>query len=194
MKALGRHSLVLILGVLILGIFATARLSTADLRSPAWYDEGGVGAPPDWHYRVAVNVPAGAAIDATIRIDVDFNALLGRLGVSGAVDSNSPRVVRPNGGDTGLAITPGVTQGQNGPVEQPGQWGITHTGSGALISGPYDDLSKAQQLASQLSELRWTEAKMPKSDIMKAKGIIKAFATSGGPSLPAAKKVYSAGD
>ncbi len=113
---------------------------------------------------------------------------------------SSYRVVRPDGSDTGLAITPGVTQGENGPVEQSGQWGITHTGSGGLISGPYDDLSKAQQLASQLSELRWTESNMPKSDVMKAKGIIKAFAPSGGPSLPAApqspvaKKVYSAGD
>ncbi|MFC1975322.1 hypothetical protein ACFLXQ_02860 [Chloroflexota bacterium] len=118
-----------------------------------------------------------------------------RVGANGETftSSSSYRVVRLDGSDTGLAITPGVTQGETGPVEQPGQWGITHTGTGALISGPYDGLSKAQQLASQLSALRWTESKLPKSDVMKAKGIIKAFATSGGPSLPAAKKVYSAG-
>jgi hypothetical protein len=101
---------------------------------------------------------------------------------------NSYRVIRPDGSDTGLAITPGVTQGENGPVEQPGEWGITHTGTGGLISGPYSDLSKAQQLASQLSGLRWTESNVPKSDVMKAKNIIKAFAASGAPPLPAAPK------
>jgi hypothetical protein len=125
-----------------------------------------------------------------------------RVGAKGETftPSKSYRVVRPDGSDTGLAITPGVSQGENGPVEQPGQWGITHTGTGGLISGPYDDLSKGQQLASQLSGLRWTEPNVPKSDVMKAKKIIKAFATTGAPSLPAAsksassKKVYSTGD
>jgi hypothetical protein len=100
-----------------------------------------------------------------------------RVGAGGETFTSpgSYRVVRPDGSDTGLAITPAVSQGENGPVEQPGQWGLTHTGTGALISGPYDGLSKVQHLASQLSGLRWTEPKVPKSDVLKAKGIIKAF-------------------
>jgi len=103
-----------------------------------------------------------------------------RVGSSGETftSPNSYRVMRPDGSDTGLAITPAVSRGEEGPVEQPGQWGLTHAGSGALISGPYDDLTKVHRLASQLSGLRWTEANMPQTDVMKAKGIIKAFETN----------------
>ncbi|MEJ2038915.1 MAG: hypothetical protein P8X55_08275 [Desulfosarcinaceae bacterium] len=84
-------------GAIALWLMAAALPSAADLRSPAWYDEGGVGTAPDWHYRVALNVPGGAAVDSTIRVDVDFQALLTRLGIGGTFDSNSPRVVRANG-------------------------------------------------------------------------------------------------
>jgi len=73
-------------------------------------------------------------------------------------------------------------------VEQAGQWGLTHAGSGALISGPYDDLTRAHRLASQLSGLRWTEANMPQTDVMKAKGIIKAFDTNHQPASPSGKE------
>lgn len=69
-----------------------------DLRSaPAWYDQNAVGTTPDWHYRVPINVPAGATLDSTIKVDVNFNTLLAQMGVSGTFDVNSPRVVRPNG-------------------------------------------------------------------------------------------------
>lgn len=54
-----------------------------------WYD-------PAWHYRVPITVPAGASVNSTVKVDVDFNALLAQLGVSGTFDVNSPRVVRPN--------------------------------------------------------------------------------------------------
>jgi uncharacterized repeat protein (TIGR01451 family) len=79
-----------VLGFLVLG------KALADLRNPAWYDVNTVGAAPDWHYRVPIAVPAGAAINSTIRLDADFNALLAQMGVSGTFDANSPRVVRPN--------------------------------------------------------------------------------------------------
>lgn len=69
----------------------------ADLRTPAWYDQNAAGSVPDWHYRVPVTVPAGASVNSTVRVDVNFNALLTQLGVSGTFDVNSPRVVRPNG-------------------------------------------------------------------------------------------------
>ena len=55
----------------------------------AWFDN-------TWTYRVPINVPTGAAVNATIKADVDFNALLTSLGVSGTLDVNSPRIVRPN--------------------------------------------------------------------------------------------------
>lgn len=55
----------------------------------AWYNNA-------WNYRVPISVPAGASVNGTIRVDVDFAALLSSLGVAGTFDINSPRVVRPN--------------------------------------------------------------------------------------------------
>ncbi len=70
----------------------------SDLRTaPAWFDQNAVAAAPDWHYRVPITVPAGAALNSTIKVDVNFNTLLAQMGVSGTFDVNSPRVVRPNG-------------------------------------------------------------------------------------------------
>ncbi len=87
-------SLWLITAMLMLPV-APAR---ADLRTgPVWYDQNAVTVTPDWHYRVPINVPAGAAVNATIKLDVDFAALLATLGVSGTFDANSPRVVRATG-------------------------------------------------------------------------------------------------
>ncbi len=70
----------------------------ADLRSaPVWYDQNAVTTSPDWHYRVPVTVAAGASVNATVKVDVDFSALLSAMGVSGTFDVNSPRVVRSTG-------------------------------------------------------------------------------------------------
>ncbi len=70
----------------------------ADLRtSPIWYDQNAVTLAPDWHYRVAISVPAGAAVNSTVVTDLDFAALLAQMGVAGTFDPNSPRIVRPNG-------------------------------------------------------------------------------------------------
>lgn len=63
----------------------------------AWYDSNAVGTAPDWSYRVPIDLPATTKEDQTVKLDVDFNALLSSLGVSGTFDSNSPRIVRPNG-------------------------------------------------------------------------------------------------
>ena len=67
------------------------------LATPAWWDPDGVSSGQDWHYRVPVTLPAGSTVNSTARVDVDFTALLSQLGVSGAFDINSVRVVRPNG-------------------------------------------------------------------------------------------------
>ncbi len=75
-----------------------SKLALSDLRaSPVWYDPGATGSLPDWHYRVAVTLPAGASVNSTAVVDVDFAALLGQLGISGSFDANSPRIVRANG-------------------------------------------------------------------------------------------------
>lgn len=79
-------------------IVAPVTPAHADLRAtPAWWDQNGVDVAPDWHYRVPIAVPAGATVNSTIRVDVDFQALLGTMGVAGTFDVNSPRVVRATG-------------------------------------------------------------------------------------------------
>ncbi len=84
----------LLMLALILAPVAPAR---ADLRTPAWYDSNAVITAPDWHYRVPISIPAGASINSTVKLDVDFNALLAQMGVSGTFDANSWRVVRSTG-------------------------------------------------------------------------------------------------
>jgi len=58
--------------------------------SAAWFNAA-------WSYRVPISVPSGASVNSTIKMDVDFNALLTTLGVAGTFDVNSPRVTRPDG-------------------------------------------------------------------------------------------------
>ena len=83
-----------IIGVLLAPV-APAR---ADLRTaPVWYDQNAVAATPDWHYRVPVTIAAGNAVNSTVKVDVDFAALLLAMNVSGTFDVNSPRVVRSTG-------------------------------------------------------------------------------------------------
>ncbi|GIK38113.1 MAG: hypothetical protein BroJett011_19460 [Chloroflexota bacterium] len=89
---------------------------------------------------------------------------------------NSYRVVRPDGCDTGLAVTPHLEENKNGqPLESDSSWCVTHTGTGALISGPYDTVSKAHNLATQLSVLRWTAVTIPGADVEKARQIIEGY-------------------
>lgn len=83
----------LVAATLTLGAVTTQ----ADLRTPVWYDQNAVSTAPDWHYRVPVNIPAGTPVNSTLKVDVDFVALLTQLGISGTFDVNSPRVVRSTG-------------------------------------------------------------------------------------------------
>jgi len=79
-------------------LIAPVSPARADLRvTPNWWDQNSVGATPDWHYRVAINVPGGATVNSTVKVDVDFQALLSTMGVAGTFDVNSPRVVRTTG-------------------------------------------------------------------------------------------------
>ncbi|MDP3908718.1 hypothetical protein [Novosphingobium sp.] len=78
----------------------TALITRADaaLRdTPGWWDPDGVGAGSDWHYRVAVTLPAGSSVNSTAKVDIDFAALMTQLGISGTFDTSPVRVVRPSG-------------------------------------------------------------------------------------------------
>ena len=92
---------------------------------------------------------------------------------------NSYRVVRDDGSDTGLAITPYLDSGQaNGkPAVKADAWGVTHTGSGALVDGPYDNIDQAQELATKLSNLSWSRA-MSKQEVGQAQRIVQAHRKS----------------
>ena len=71
----------------VLGVLMTLLPAMA---SAAWFNAA-------WSYRVPISVPSGASVNSTIKVDVDFNALLTTLGVAGTFDVNSPRVTRPDG-------------------------------------------------------------------------------------------------
>lgn len=67
----------------------------SNLATPTWWQNA---APvSQWHYRVPVNIPAGTAVNSTIKIDVNFTTLLTSMNITSAFDSTSPRVLRPNG-------------------------------------------------------------------------------------------------
>ncbi|MCB0014197.1 MAG: hypothetical protein KDE34_19930 [Anaerolineales bacterium] len=92
---------------------------------------------------------------------------------------NSYRVVRADGSDTGLAVTPYLDPGQaNGkPAVKADAWGVTHTGSGALVDGPYDNIEQAQELATKLSNLSWSGA-MSMQEVSQAQRIVQAHRKS----------------
>ena len=90
----------LYLGLALAVIVLPAMVALADLRTPnppGWYDPDGVAAGNDWHYRVPVSLPAASTVNSTAKVNVNFNALMTQMGISGTFDPNSVRVVRPNG-------------------------------------------------------------------------------------------------
>lgn len=89
---------VLLVVAVLLGVSGLPLASVhGDLQSPDWWDHDGVGTFPDWHYRVPVTIAAGSYPNSTIRIDVDFDALLSQMGADGTFDRQSPRVVNGSG-------------------------------------------------------------------------------------------------
>jgi len=89
---------------------------------------------------------------------------------------NCYRVLRADGSETGLAITPHVSQeaGQP-PVENKNAWGVTHLASGGLLSGPHRSVDEAQALAANLATLRLDRAQPPAADVERAKRLIQAY-------------------
>lgn len=85
----------LLAGVLSAGACFDALAALAS--NPPWYDFSLIAADQNWHYRVPVTLPAGSAVNHVAVVNLDFNDLLSRMGVSGTLDPNSVRVIRPNG-------------------------------------------------------------------------------------------------
>lgn len=83
-------------GLTVAGITPVdSRQALSDLRAaPVWLDPNPVGSLRDGHYHVRVTLPAGASVNSSAVVDVDFAALPGQPGISGSLDGNSPRVVR----------------------------------------------------------------------------------------------------
>lgn len=92
---------------LLLSLNANAALAS----NPNWYNQTTAGVAPAWHYRVPVTA-SGVTVNSTVKVDVDFAALLTQLGISGTFDTNSPRVVRSNGSlSTIQEFTPSIYGG-----------------------------------------------------------------------------------
>jgi hypothetical protein len=90
--------------------------------------------------------------------------------------ASSYRVVRADGSETGLALTPYLTRSEpEGAIERSEQWGLTHLSSGALVSGPYASVAEAQELASQLAPLDWTKPRLSVAERQRAKTMIDQY-------------------
>lgn len=92
-----RTTLIRRLTLVALMALATPCAFAAKATSPTWYDANAAGVSPDWHYRVSVALPGTASLNTTAVVNVDFSALLAQMGVSGTLDVNAVRVVRPGG-------------------------------------------------------------------------------------------------
>lgn len=89
---------------------------------------------------------------------------------------SSYRVVGLDGEDTGLALTPELEETAGGALaEVENAWNVTHTGTGAKISGPYPSIAQAHGLATRLSALPWTAARVPAPDIKRARQMIDEY-------------------
>lgn len=95
--------------------------------------------------------------------------------------TTSYRVLTPDGQDTGLAITPEIVEtgdSTNPLAAKENSWCLTHTRTGQLISGPYDTVSKAQKLATQLAPLPWGAASMSSGEMSRAQQLIADYQQS----------------
>jgi hypothetical protein len=80
-------------------------------------------------------------------------------GVRWAVVEQGYVALRPNGLDTGLALTPALKpDGQGGVREDPTAWSITHIASGKGLSGPYPSPQAAKPLVDILAQLDWSRS------------------------------------
>lgn len=86
--------------------------------------------------------------------------------------------LRPNGLDTGLALTPALLPaGQGGLREDASAWSITHIASGKGLSGPYPSPQAAKPLVDILAQLDWSrsEAEISGAELRQAQATAAAF-------------------
>jgi hypothetical protein len=89
------------------------------------------------------------------------------------VIKNGYRVLRPDGTDTGLAVTPHLVENATGQSTEGGDaWLVTHTRTGAFIGDPLGTVAGAHQLATKLAPLPWTGIQMSPADIARARQIV----------------------
>jgi hypothetical protein len=76
----------------------------------------GVSNPPFWHYRIPVDVDAGASerVDAPIVAGVNFTQKLQDMGIAGTFDINSPRVYETDAAGSDLQEVPSEFKEQVG--------------------------------------------------------------------------------
>ena len=114
-----------------------------------------------------------------------------RIGLNIGTDREPARFVveqgyvllRPDGLDTGLAISPdlNVERQANGQVqvqEDTSRWWITHIASGrTLVNQPYSSLAEAQMLGNILAQLDWTrdEGEIPAAEYHRASATIALY-------------------
>lgn len=92
-------------------------------------------------------------------------------------------LVRPDGSDTGLALTPNLKAetGAGGKAvirEDTSQWWITHIPSGRTVVGqPYDNLEEAHFLGNILAQMDWTrdETEFTTADYRRASATVTFF-------------------
>ena len=94
---------------------------------------------------------------------------------------NGHVVLRPDGSDTGLALTPALKlSDQGGEVEaDTSRWWVTHIPSGKHVpgAGAYDRPEEAQLLAGVLAQLDWTrsETELTTAEIRRVGATVSAF-------------------
>ncbi len=91
---------------------------------------------------------------------------------------NSLAVLRRNGLDTGLAISPAIQpNGRGGLREDTSRWFVTHVQTGLELAGPYAHPAEAQMLASVMAQADWTQPaeNMTMQMVRRARATITAY-------------------
>lgn len=119
---------------------------------------------------------------------VDVRLVRSRVGLYAGQDEQGPViyavengyvVLRPDGTDTGLAVTPLLKMENGRPVEDDSGWSITHIPSGKSIpgAGPYGRREEARLLAGLLAQLDWSrdETELSGADIRRTAATVSAY-------------------
>jgi hypothetical protein len=144
-------------------------------------------APTEETGNPAAREPAAPYLPANNRIPTKLEP--SRVGVmAGQTDQGRPLrfavngyvVLRRDGTDTGLALTPALKLTDTGGIEEDsGRWWVTHIPSGKHVpgAGAYERPQEAQTLASVLAQIDWTrdEDELTTQEIRQVAGTVTAY-------------------